>query len=251
MCNATGIDFVARNLTREMVAGRDVLEVGAYDVNGSVRPSVESLGPARYLGVDITPGPRVDAVMDAGDLVANLGAESFDIVLTTEMVEHVRDWRRVFHNLKTVVRPGGILVVTTRSIGFHYHGWPYDFWRYEPEDMRDIFADFEIIAIERDPEAPGVFVVARRPQAFSERAPTCHLFSIVTGRRERSYGHVRWMVFRARTKVRAWTAARAKALRRRRPIRWRKTLRRRVVRPVWMALPMSIRQRIKGLLHRI
>jgi len=245
MCNATGIEFAARSLTPEIVAGRDVLEVGALDVNGSVRPHVESLGPARYLGVDITTGPRVDAIMDAGDLVSKLGAGSFDVVLTTEMVEHVRDWRRVFHNLKGVVRPGGYLLVTTRSIGFHYHGYPYDFWRYEPEDMREILADFEIIAVERDPEAPGVFVFARRPDNYVEHDPDCRLFSIVTSRREQSYGQVRWLAFRARTRSRAWMRAR-----RRRPIRVRRTIRSRVIRPVWMSLPLPARVRIKRLLGR-
>ena len=47
MCNTTGIDFGARMLTPERIAGKDVIDVGALDVNGSLRPVVEPLGPAR------------------------------------------------------------------------------------------------------------------------------------------------------------------------------------------------------------
>jgi SAM-dependent methyltransferase len=127
MCNKTGIAFAERTLTPSIVVGRDVIEVGAYDVNGSVRPYVESLAPSSYLGVDIAPGPRVDRVLDARELVGQLGGDSADIVITTEMLEHVRDWHTVVTNLKAVLRPGGYLLVTTRSAGFPYNAWPYDF----------------------------------------------------------------------------------------------------------------------------
>ncbi|HSS34847.1 MAG TPA: class I SAM-dependent methyltransferase, partial [Patescibacteria group bacterium] len=184
MCNLTGIAFGQRVLQPADVAGRGVLEVGSLDVNGSIRPFVESLQPGRYVGVDIAPGPRVDEVVDASKLIERFGAESFDVVITTEMLEHIRPWRIVIHNLKGVLRPGGVLLVTTRSIGFPYHGYPHDFWRYEPEDMRAIFADFEIDTIERDTDSPGIFVLARKPTSYAEKRPSLELFSIVTGRRQ-------------------------------------------------------------------
>lgn len=118
MCNPTVIAFAERLLTVDMIQGRDVLEVGSLDVNGSIRPYVESFNPARYVGVDMRLGPRVDEVVDASSLVQRFGAASFDVVLTTEMLEHVRDWPTVVSNLKRVLRPGGVLLVTTRSIGF-------------------------------------------------------------------------------------------------------------------------------------
>jgi SAM-dependent methyltransferase len=156
-------EFVRERLNRTDVAGRSVLEVGSLDVNGSVRPEIESLKPAMYLGVDIVSGARVDEICDVRHLVDHYGNESFDVVVSTELLEHVRDWKGAINNMKRVLRPGGILVVTTRSLGFPLHGYPWDYWRYEPDDLAAIFSDFDDVEMERDPESPGVFIKARKP----------------------------------------------------------------------------------------
>ncbi len=162
MCNPACIDFAARELGAADVRGKRVIEVGAMNVNGSLRATVEALSPARYVGVDLAEGPGVDEVCPAEQLVERFGAEAIDLVISTEMLEHVRDWRVVVGNLKRLVAPGGLLVVTTRSKGFPYHEYPFDYWRYEPDDMRAIFADFSIESLERDTYLPGVFMKARK-----------------------------------------------------------------------------------------
>src|SRR6266536_5884803 len=103
------------------VAGRRVLEVGSLNVNGSVRPMVMARGPSEYLGVDLVDGDGVDQVVDAVDLGATFGADSFDVVVSTEMLEHAEDWQRSICSMVSVLRPGGVLVITTRSRGFGYH----------------------------------------------------------------------------------------------------------------------------------
>lgn len=163
MCSPACIEFVRANLEPKEVTGQRVLEVGAYDVNGSVRPIIERLGPARYVGVDIQPGPGVDEICEASQLVERFGAYTFDVVISTEMLEHVRDWRASVANMKRVLRPGGVLVLTTRSEGFGYHAFPHDFWRFSTNDMRIIFGDCSIRAVESDPLEPGVFVKAGMP----------------------------------------------------------------------------------------
>lgn len=184
MCTRSCLDFIATHLTETEAAGRSVLEVGALDVNGSARSLVAALKPGSYLGVDMQEGPGVDEVCPAEKLEGHFGANTFDIVMTTEMLEHVFDWRVVLHNLKQVVKPGGLLLVTTRSFGFGYHAYPYDFWRYETDDMRKLFADFEIIDVINDPLSPGVFVKARKPREFTEAPLQDHaLYSMITGRR--------------------------------------------------------------------
>lgn len=159
----TVINFAQRMLNREYVTGRYVLEVGAYDVNGSVRPIVESLDPACYLGVDQVSGPGVDQVANCENLVNAVG-DKWDVVITTEMLEHVDDWRKCMRELAKAVVPGGHLLITTRSPGFPYHAYPVDNWRYTQENMHDIMRllQLKIVAIEDDSE-PGVFVFAHKP----------------------------------------------------------------------------------------
>jgi SAM-dependent methyltransferase len=248
MCNKTGIEFGARMLTAERVAGRDVIDVGALDVNGSLRPVVEPLGPARYLGIDIEMGPGVDEVVQAERLVARYGRESFDVVITTEMVEHTRDWRAVVTNLKGILRPGGLLLLTTRSPGFEYHAFPYDFWRYEPSDLEAIFSDLEIVTIERDTASPGVFMLARRPETFVERLPDVRLYSIITGRREASVSDNRIQAYLVRHRIVTRLAPASSRLRG----QWR-SLRRVFLRArsaAWRALPTNARSYLKRVVFR-
>ncbi len=172
-------------LKPEEVEGKDVLEAGSYDVNGTLRPIIEAWKPKRYIGTDILPGPGVDMVVDAVDLVHHFGGEKFDVVITTEMLEHAEKWQETISNLKNMVKPGGILLVTTRSKGMNYHAYPHDYWRYEISDMEHIFADFEIIRLEKDLMCPGVFLKARRPLNFKEKnLDTYALYSIVTGTKQ-------------------------------------------------------------------
>lgn len=182
MCNKACLSFGERHLSRAEVEGQRVIEVGSRDVNGSLRGLIERLRPAKYLGVDTTAGPGVDVVCRGEDIVQRFGEASFDIVICTEVAEHVRDWRRLVSNLKRICGEGGIILLTTRSYPFHYHG--RDFWRYETSDMERIFADFTRVEIEADWWSPGVFVKAVKGRDFQEVSLVdAELYSVILDRR--------------------------------------------------------------------
>jgi SAM-dependent methyltransferase len=231
ICNKACIEFGIAQLRGEEVRGKAVLEVGASDVNGSLRGHVESLSPARYQGVDLAYGPGVDEVCRAEELIQRYGPDAFDVVLCTEMLEHVRDWRAVVSNLKRAVKPGGILLFTTRSRGFRFHGYPFDFWRYELSDVAYLFSDFETEALVADPSEPGVFFKGRKPLNFKERDLTDYtLYSVMTERRTLEVIGYEILVFRLRYLTRAFSA--------------------KVPAPVRRAiLPVQIRRRIKRFLR--
>lgn len=184
MCTAGCLRFIKHQLSSSDVTGKQVLEVGSLDVNGSVRSIICRLDPLEYMGVDIVEGPGVDEICSAQELVERFGPGAYDVVISTEMLEHVQDWRSVVSNLKRILRPDGILVVTTRSRGFPFHGYPHDFWRFEIGDIRTIFGDLAIESLHSDaPEEPGVFLRARRRQDFVERDLSKYrLYSIVRRR---------------------------------------------------------------------
>lgn len=73
MCNATCLIFGIRNLTSEEIIGKRIIEIGSYDVNGSLRSIIESRDPAEYIGVDIQKGRGVDVVCNAEDIINKFG----------------------------------------------------------------------------------------------------------------------------------------------------------------------------------
>ena len=180
MCHDSCIHFGKTNLKASDIEGKAVLEVGALDVNGSLRPYVESFAPSSYIGVDIATGKGVDLICDATKLVKKFGKEAFDILISTELLEHVKDWRKAVGNFKNVIKPGGIILVTTRSMGFEFHNYPFDYWRYEISDLKNIFTDMVIEILEEDKLMPGVFIRARKPVDFKESGLKDYkLYSIV------------------------------------------------------------------------
>ncbi len=184
MCHISCLAFCAKNLDTDDINGKRIIEVGSYNVNGSIRPIVELLKPDEYIGIDIEEGPDVDMVCDAENMLETFGEESFDVVISNELLEHVKNWRLVISNMKRICRPNGIILITTRSKGFNYHAYPHDYWRYEVSDMQKIFGDCDIITLEADNQAPGVFLKAKRPGDFVEKdLSEYELYSIVANKR--------------------------------------------------------------------
>lgn len=177
MCHTSVLEWAPTVLGPAEVGGKRVLEVGSYNVNGSVRPLVERHGPAEYLGVDQRAGPGVDREVGALDLVAVLGSARWDVVIATELLEHVADWAGCVAAMVESLVDGGLLVLSTRSVGFPYHPFPGDFWRFSVDGTDRVLrcAGLVDVKVDEDPQAPGVFATARRPagwrRPWSQRHP--------------------------------------------------------------------------------
>jgi SAM-dependent methyltransferase len=169
------VEFVGRALPADLIRDMRVLEVGALDINGSARHVLAPKKPALYLGIDIRHGPGVDLICSLEEAPARLGSGTFDTVVCTEVLEHVRNWRMAVAALKELVRPGGWLILTTRSPGFPLHDFPGDFWRFSVSDMRAILGEMTDLAVESDPDSPGVFAAARMPARRVVPADLTHI----------------------------------------------------------------------------
>jgi SAM-dependent methyltransferase len=183
MCHESCIDFGKANLKEEDVRDKSVIEVGSLNVNGSLRSIIEAFMPSSYIGVDLVGGAGVDQICKIENLINKFGRNRFDLVICTEVLEHVRNWEKAIHNLKQINKPNGVILITTRSRGKAYHGYPYDFWRYEIYDMKLIFSDFSIKILEEDPQSPGVFFLGRKPKDFIENNAEIKLYSILLNTR--------------------------------------------------------------------
>jgi SAM-dependent methyltransferase len=62
---------------------------------------------------------------------------TFDVVISGQVIEHVRQPWRWMAELTRISRPGG-LVITISPVSWPYHEAPIDCWRIYPEGMRAI-----------------------------------------------------------------------------------------------------------------
>jgi hypothetical protein len=114
-----------------------VLEVGSFNVNGTVRPLLR--GVQEYIGIDRQAGPGVDEVSDVRDW----GGQPVGLVVSTEAMEHDSNPERMFKYMADLVAPGGFLLVTAAAPGREPHnssGHPWDgvqpYHTVEPEELR-------------------------------------------------------------------------------------------------------------------
>ena len=94
------------NLWQPFVPLRDLVELVGVDIAGLDRAEAR----ARELGLDI----ELRQVSASG-LTAAFGEGSFDVVATTQVLEHLHDWRDAIREMGRVLRPGGTLFVTCDS----------------------------------------------------------------------------------------------------------------------------------------
>jgi glycosyltransferase involved in cell wall biosynthesis len=162
MCGTWCLDFV-RSSTEYWIDKPRVLEVGSLDVNGSPREDCFKLA-SEYIGIDLSAGKCVDRVLPAEDIVKEYGKNSFDVVISTEMLEHADDWIASVYNMILALKSNGILVLTARSLGFGIHGYPFDNFRFETSDFKSIFEDVgEILKLESDKTGgPGAGIILRK-----------------------------------------------------------------------------------------
>jgi SAM-dependent methyltransferase len=120
-----------------------VLEIGSLDVNGSVRPLFAAA--EHYHGLDISPGPGVDEVANAADWRS---PPCFDVVVSTEVLEHAPRWRDVVVNAWDALADGGILLLTCATDPRPPHS-AVDGWDVRPGEWYANVAPRELITLVR------------------------------------------------------------------------------------------------------
>lgn len=105
-----------------------VLEVGSYNVNGTVR----DLLPQPYVGVDMREGPGVDVVLD---LAENVLEPIFHTLVCLETLEHCAEPLAVLRNLRESALPGARFFGSWPFM-FEVHDYPDDYWRVTPSGFR-------------------------------------------------------------------------------------------------------------------
>lgn len=116
-----------------------VLEISAQDINGTVRPLFDDA--TEYIACDMQEGKGVDRIMLNNRIVETFGVNSFDTIICCEGLEHDRTFMSTVTAMREALRVGGHLIITTPTVGFPYHPYPRDYWRFTKDAYEDVFFD--------------------------------------------------------------------------------------------------------------
>jgi len=94
---------------------KKILDIGSLDVNGNNRYLFED---CNYIGLDVAEGKNVDVVSVAHEYDAK--DESFDVVMSTNALEHDIHYKETLKKMVQLLRPEGLMFFTgSHSIKEH------------------------------------------------------------------------------------------------------------------------------------
>lgn len=139
------------------VVGRRVLDAGCGVGYGS--QILDRAGAASVTGIDIAP-EAIDAASEraAADIDFRLGDiealpledASCDVAVCLETVEHVRDQSRALDELRRVLAPDGLLIVSSPNRDVYQEGNPHHTYEYTPQELQSALSErFANVKLER------------------------------------------------------------------------------------------------------
>lgn len=127
------------------------------DIGGSTKSGYHSLlqGAEKITTVNIDPQYGCDLVFDIQKPFP-LESNSFDTVVSMNVLEHIFDFQPVFSEVYRVLKPGGQFVSSTPFM-FHVHGSPDDYFRYTESALRALAAKYGFFVERVEVLGYGVF----------------------------------------------------------------------------------------------
>jgi len=114
-----------------------------------------------YIGMDMPSSPHHQDQVDvfANGEVLPFQSESFDVVLCSELMEHVTEPTLLLTEINRILVPGGRLILTTPFL-VPEHETPIDYFRYTRFGLSHLLnkAGFQILELEPFGELFGVFL---------------------------------------------------------------------------------------------
>jgi SAM-dependent methyltransferase len=90
--------------------------------------------PVKHHVIDVVPGPAVDFVCDIHDVSA-LPQRYFDVIVCTQVLEHVARPVNALRQMAKLLKPGGALICTVPLLS-QVHYVPTDFQRFTADGLR-------------------------------------------------------------------------------------------------------------------
>jgi len=125
-----------RTLAASLPEGARVLDVGAK--NALYRSIFKH---CEFLTLDIESKYQPDIIGNLLELDAVVPEASFDAIICTEVLEHVRSPKLALDQMRRALKPHGTLVASTPFL-VPYHPDPSDYWRMTGEGWSELTREF-------------------------------------------------------------------------------------------------------------
>jgi SAM-dependent methyltransferase len=115
----------------------------------------------RVTSFDIDPNRKPDILGDICTYEFD-DTQRFDVVVMSEVLEHLHSPHLAIANVHKVLKPGGKLIITVPFI-FPIHEKPYDYFRYTRYGLEFLLREFEAVTVrERDSWSEALAVLLTR-----------------------------------------------------------------------------------------
>ena len=165
-----------------------VLEIGSRCVSSQAHwkrffPDVQ------YTGIDIIEGENVDIVADAHKLSEYFESESFDLVLSFAVFEHLAMPWIVAEEISKVLKVGGYAAVETH-FSFSEHELPWHFFQFNSTALECLFnkvLGFDVIDSGLDSPIVGRFADSSAPHLRGQPVSDLYCHSSIIAQKNKSY----------------------------------------------------------------
>lgn len=117
--------------TLKLLVPKDAVNVLDYGCGGS---PYRNLFKGTYTGADLAGNPQKDVELLADGSLPTMHS-GYDVVLSSQVLEHVLDYQHYLREAHRALKQGGILILTTHGM-FGDHGSPNDYWRWTTEGLK-------------------------------------------------------------------------------------------------------------------
>ena len=152
-----------------------VLDLGADD------SPYQKFFPNR-VSVDVEARPGVDVVGDAHALPFRDG--EFEMILCTEVLEHLHDPARAISEMRRVLCSNGLLILTTRFL-YPIHDAPGDYFRFTRYGLEYLLRDWDILELVEESETQETIGILAHRLGLQARflcGPIGKIFALLWGK---------------------------------------------------------------------
>lgn len=149
-------NFIEARLKELVTDGRHVADIGCGEQ--PMRSMVEASGGI-YTGIDVAQNSQNTVHVIAGIDSVPLPDDSFDVIVLTEVLEHVADIDGAFQEIGRLIKPGGRILLTV-PFAYPLHEEPFDYMRPTPHMITRCASKYNLEIAELQTSGNEIEVIA-------------------------------------------------------------------------------------------